>query len=726
MHHSTARLTAVAMMSGVALLTSASSATAQQPRTREYTVTAGSVPRDPTNTLPLTTTRIARFTTDEGTWMSFSVSPDGRTILFDLLGDLYTLPIAGGKASRLMGGNAMDVQARYSPDGRRIVFVSDRSGSDQVWVANADGSNPVRITKFPAGAVSYPVWVDNEYVFARQNLFHVAGGDGVDLPVGAGATSFSPDGNRAYVSGRGGQITMYDRKTGRSHVAVSSPTGAMQGTVSPDGRKLAYFTRFDARTSLMLRDIESGDEKVLRHDVQHDASLRSAGYGSMPNPAWLPDGSAILTTWGGKIWRVDAASGKSTNIPFTADVEQYMGPLSLSQYPITDTFLARQIRDAMPSPDVTRLAFTALEKVYITTLAGGTPRRVTNAHNTVEHSPAWSPDGRTLVFATWTDERGGDLFRVNADGSGLRKLSSTPAFYARPVFSRDGRRIVFATGPWVPRRNFVDNLSGALDDGPLTLSWMDADGGQLHEITGIGSVSQIVEGPIAHFGPDTSRVLFATNAGLQSVRWDGTDRKPVYTGDPLILSPTGTHGFALNGATHRLYVFPTPEVGRPVALAARTDTSGVPSQVAIEVGGEFPGWSADGRYVHFSLGRSFFLYDVAEAMRARTDSMQRAWPKRLAGDTLPVPGADTLPTRPAYTPRRFDIKVSVEGYKPKGVMVLRGARVISMKGNEVIEKGDIVVTDHRITAVGPSGRVAIPAGARVFDVSGKTIIPGWV
>ena len=416
MHHSTARLAAVALMSGPAMLASAASATAQQPRAREYTVTAGTVPRDPTNTLPLTTTRIARFTTDEGTWMSFSVSPDGRTILFDLLGDLYTLPIAGGKASRLMGGNAMDVQARYSPDGRRIVFVSDRSGSDQVWVANADGSNPVRITKFPAGAVSYPVWVDNEYVFARQNLFHVAGGDGVDLPVGAGATSFSPDANRAYVSGRGGQITMYDRKTGRSHVAVSSPTGAMQGTVSPDGRKLAYFTRFDARTSLMLRDIETGDERVLRHDVQHDASLRSAGYGQMPNPAWLPDGSAILTTWGGKIWRVDAVSGTSTNIPFTADVEQYMGPLSLSQYPITDTFLARQIRDAAPSPDVTRLAFTALEKLYITTLAGGTPRRVTNAHNTVEHSPAWSPDGRTLVFATWTDERGGDLFRVNADG----------------------------------------------------------------------------------------------------------------------------------------------------------------------------------------------------------------------------------------------------------------------------------------------------------------------
>ena len=103
-----------------------------------------------------------------------------------------------------------------------------------------------------------------------------------------------------------------------------------------------------------------------------------------------------------------------------------------------------------------------------------------------------------------------------------------------------------------------------------------------------------------------------------------------------------------------------------------------------------------------------------------------AWPRRLAGDTLPVPGADTLPTRPAYQPRRFDIKVTVQGYKPSGVVALRGARLISMKGDEVIERGDIVVTDNRITAIGPSGRVAIPAGAKVINVAGKTIIPGWV
>src|SRR5689334_21798870 len=83
-------------------------------------------------TLPLVATRTLKFTTDEGTWISLDLSPDGRTIVFDLLGDLYTLPVAGGKATRLTSGLAFDAQPRWSPDGKRIAFTSDRSGSENV------------------------------------------------------------------------------------------------------------------------------------------------------------------------------------------------------------------------------------------------------------------------------------------------------------------------------------------------------------------------------------------------------------------------------------------------------------------------------------------------------------------------------------------------------------------------------------------------------------------
>ena len=686
--------------------------------------------------------------------MSLSLSPDGRTILFDLLGDFYTVPITGGKATRIMGGNSLDVQPAYPPDGKKIAFVSDRSGSDQLWAVNADGSNPVRISAVGGGRQgvgSFPAWTpDGQYIQVGATLYHLSGGEGVTVPYG-GVVSFSPDGKRAYSSaGRGGQITVFDRSTGKSHAVVSNPGGAMQGSLSPDGKKLAYFTRYDARTVLMLRDLESGDEKILKMDVQHDAGQRTAGFGAMPTPAWLKDNSAILTTYNGKIWKIDATTGRATMIPFTADVEQYMGPLSRFQYPITDTFTVRQIRNATPSPDLRRLAFTALDKLYLTDLAGGTPKRVTTVTKVVEHSPAWSPDGRYVVFATWTDEAGGELYRVNADGSGLKKLTSAPSYYVRPVYSPDGSRIVFGMGPWVPRRNLVERLSTrvmTLEDAPLTLAWMNAEGGEIHEIVDVSTViAQLPDGPLAHFSPDSNRILFygtgggitpppapaggrgggGPPAGLQSVKWDGSDRRALFSGDPITLSPNGQYGFSVHTGLRRIYVFPTPIIGTPIQLNARDDKPLVPSEVALEVGGEFPGWTQDGRYMYFSLGHSFFLYDIAEAMRARADSIARAWPRRLAGDTLPERGADTLPVRPAYTPRRFNINVTLSAYKPSGVAVLKGARVITMRGNEVIERADIVVTDNRITAVGRAGSVAIPAGATSIDVSGKTIVPGWV
>src|ERR1700754_137713 len=84
---------------------------------------------------------------DEGTWMDLDVSPDGRTIAFDLLGDIYTMPIGGGTPTRIAEGLAYEVQPRFSPDGRRIAFVSDRGGGDNIWIMNVDGSDKRPLTR---------------------------------------------------------------------------------------------------------------------------------------------------------------------------------------------------------------------------------------------------------------------------------------------------------------------------------------------------------------------------------------------------------------------------------------------------------------------------------------------------------------------------------------------------------------------------------------------------
>ena len=96
--------------------------------------------------LPLVTTRTLSFTTSEGTWLSLDLSRDGRTLVFELLGDFYTLPITGGEATRITSGQAYDMQPSFSPDGKRIVFVSDRNGSENLWIANGDGTRPRAVT----------------------------------------------------------------------------------------------------------------------------------------------------------------------------------------------------------------------------------------------------------------------------------------------------------------------------------------------------------------------------------------------------------------------------------------------------------------------------------------------------------------------------------------------------------------------------------------------------
>ena len=97
--------------------------------------------------LPIKPERFYDLETDEGTWMSIDVSPDGQSIVFDLLGDIYTIPITGGNAKRITKGMAFDSQPRFSPDGKSIVYVSDKSGGNNVWIRDLETNDSTQITK---------------------------------------------------------------------------------------------------------------------------------------------------------------------------------------------------------------------------------------------------------------------------------------------------------------------------------------------------------------------------------------------------------------------------------------------------------------------------------------------------------------------------------------------------------------------------------------------------
>ena len=155
--------------------------------------------------LPLQPDRTIEFTTDEGTWISLDVSPDGKTIVFELLGDLYTLPIAGGEAKAITTGLAFDSQPSYSPDGKTIAFVSDRDGADNLWIAGVDGSAPGRSPRTSRACSPLPSWTpDGEYVLVSRQpqlpwgafelwMYHVRGGSGVQVTKGKTKPGFDRD-----------------------------------------------------------------------------------------------------------------------------------------------------------------------------------------------------------------------------------------------------------------------------------------------------------------------------------------------------------------------------------------------------------------------------------------------------------------------------------------------------------------------------------------------------
>lgn len=132
------------------------------------------------------------FDTDEGTWMNLDVSPDGRTIVFDLLGDVYTMPAAGGRATRIAGGATFDMQPRFSPDGKRIAFTSDRDGLWNIWTMDVDGKDAKQVSHEKQWWVNSPTWSpDGQYIFARRHfvafrslgsgeiwMFHASGANG--------------------------------------------------------------------------------------------------------------------------------------------------------------------------------------------------------------------------------------------------------------------------------------------------------------------------------------------------------------------------------------------------------------------------------------------------------------------------------------------------------------------------------------------------------------------
>ncbi len=673
--------------------------------------------------------------TRTGTWMSVDVSPDGKTLVFDLLGDLYTLPIEGGEAKALTSGIAFDMQARFSPDGKRIAYMSDAGGGDNIWVMDADGKNAKAITKETFRLLNNPVWhPDGQFIAARKHftgtrslgsgeiwMYHAGSvSEGVQLnekpnwQKDLGEPAFSPDGRYLYYSqdttpgntfeyNKDGnkqiyQIQRRDLKEGKTRAFVSGPGGAVRPTPSPDGKYLAFVRRVRNQSTLFLKDLASGEEWPAWAELERDLQESWAVHGVYPAFAWLP-GSREVVVWAkGKLWRVDPFAKAAKEIPFHVTGTRDIVPaLRVAHAVSPDKFEVRNLRWATVSPAGDRVVYSALGQLYTRALPDGTPQRLTKESEFQELFPAFSRDGTRLVYTTWNDQKQGGVRVLDLKTGKSIDITREPGKYAEPAFSPDGKQVAYlrATGgfllnPWngTEAGIFIAAADGkgaprkVADDARQPQWSRDGESLYLTRLKRNGeeeSTTQLVR-----------LELLGGNEQVVAQSEFATD---------FAVSPDGKW-LAFRERFHA-HVVPLPLAGKTITLKAGTEA--LPSQKLDVNAGDHLHWSGDSQSLHFTLGNELFTRPLKEAFAF------------VAGGKVEKPAEQG-----AY------IGFTQAAARASGIIVISGARIATMKGDEIIEDGRIVIDGDRIRAVGSAKDIAVPAGARSIDARGKTIIPGMV
>lgn len=666
-----------------------------------------------------------QFSVNEGTWMNLDLSPDGKEIVFDLLGDIYVIPSTGGKAKVLRSGHAFEVQPRFSPDGQKILFTSDAGGGDNIWTMNRDGSNPKQITKESFRLLNNGTWTpDGQYIIARKHftsgrslgagemwMYHISGGSGLQLTArkndqqDVNEPVVSPDGRYVYYSEDvypGGafqynkdpnneifQIRRFDREKGIIEVVTGGPGGAVRPQISHNGKWLSFIKRIRTKSVLYIRDLTSGLEWPVYEELSKDQQEAWTIFGIYTGYAWSPDDQSIVIWSKGKIHRIDInAVNKSTEIPFTCDVNlRIYDAVRFQQNLDTERFTVNIVRQAITSSDGKWLVFNAVGHLWKKELPNGKPERITDGQD-FEFEPSFSPDGKTLLFTSWNDETAGAIMKIDwQSGKKATKVNKTPGIFRQPVFDAKGQFIVF-------RKDEGSDALGPAYTSQSGIYIMDATGNNERFVRGGGDNPR--------FNKNGDRIFYQTGSGLASCKINGED-------DKLIIKSTYGNQFTISPDEnwiafidlHKAYVAAFPKTGKIIDLGS--GTGDFPVKTVSKDAGFNLHWSSDSRKMYYTLGSQYFTIDLAdrfEFIANRPDSSFK----------IPEKG--------------IDIALEIPTDKPSGVIALTNARIITMKGTEVIENGTIVIEGNKIKSLGRS--VSIPAGAKRIDCKGKTILPGFI
>lgn len=676
--------------------------------------------------------------TKQSTWSNLDVSPDGKTIVFDMLGDLHTMPITGGEAKPLVKDMAWNIEPKFSPDGKQIAFISDRKGADNIWVMDADGTNLKQVTKEKHAYLHNPYWSpDGDYILGKQShmsgrsigagsiwMYHKSGGEGIEIrerlhgknsQKTIAEPAYSPDGRYIYyaVDRTPGRVWAYNKNSvgnifevrrwdtikREEETVISGAGGAVRPTPSHDGKTLAFVKRIDDKSAIYVRDLKSGVETEVYAGLDRDLQETNGEYGNTAQFAWTPDDKRIVFWSGGQFHNIDVTSKKIKLVPMHVKVEKKITEaLKFAVDVAPDNFKVKMARWTQVSPDGKTAMFQALGHIYLRDMKSGKAKRLTSQNTDFEFYPSFSRDGKKVVYTTWNDQKLGEVRVANVSNGKSKVITLQKGHYIAPTFSPDGNSVIFQkiTGGYL--------LNG---------DWSVNPGIYIADTKGTFNRRVTKDGYAAHFGADGNRLFYQESGSdnelsLLSVDLRGQEKRTHFNGSYITDFRVSPDGKWIAFQQHfNTYVAPFLKSGKKMSIGKGTKE--FPVVKVSKTSGDYLNWRADSQELTWAFGPTLYRRELKDAFAFIQGSPE----------TMPDPVA-----------KGVDITFTQKADKPSGVVALVGGRVVTMRNadmqEEVIENGVVIIDGNRIKAVGKKGDVNIPRGAKTIDISGKTVIPGIV
>jgi len=642
----------------------------------------GSRPQPPRRAVPPAPVAPASIdvTVREGTSMSVSISPDGRTLATDMQGSIWVMPATGGAMKRITDVFNDARQPVWSPDGRTIVFFAYRDGGYDLWAINPDGTGQRKLT--------WGTFDDREPTFSH---------DGTRI-------AFSSD--RGDPLGSDYNIWTLDLRNGELKQITKGASEDFMPTWSPDDSEIVYATSRDNYESLWAMNVRSmGDRRV-----------RSVKGARLDAPSWGPggqllyhvtqgqqtryeiDGKAVTgpenvfafrASWAspseyvyvsdGKIRRRSIAGLPMQTVDFTATMSVTTPQYTKRVRDFTSTTPRKTLGIVKPvlSPDGTQIAFAAVGDIYVMPVAGGAPVNLTK-DAALDTDPAWSPDGTSLVYSSDKDSAHLQLWIRDMNTGQSRRVTNITTQPQGAAFSPDGKRIAFF------------NVDGMWRVGEMSI--LDVDSGKITKIHDTlpqpGAPTWSPDGrriALAGIAPMTVRFREGTNQ-VQTISASGGDVKwhapiPMLSIDSRggcgpAWSPDGSKMAAIYEGV--LAVWPVSASGEPLGPPRRITSESAHS----------PSWQGDSRHILYQSLDKLRIIDIE------------------TGETK------TVPFNMTWTPAI-----------PKSRVVVHAGKLLDMKSADARSNVDVIVTGNRITSVVPHSE-ANHAKAEVVDASNLTVMPG--